>query len=91
MAPPKTCTRRPPVAARIHRHALPPTGTDAGSGVPADAVLYAVVVYGPEQQPIEVRLPFPTAAAADHHARSRGLDGRVVPITFPFPSPRTGT
>ncbi|KLL09982.1 MULTISPECIES: hypothetical protein [Protofrankia] len=59
--------------------------------VPADAVPYAVVVYGTDQQPVEVRLPFPTVAAAEHHATSCGLDGRVVPITFPFRSPRMGT
>ncbi|KLL11850.1 hypothetical protein BL254_17255 [Protofrankia sp. BMG5.30] len=59
--------------------------------VPADAVLYAVVVYGPDQQPVEVLLPFHSVAAADHHAKSRGLDGRVVPITFPFHTPRPGS
>ncbi|WP_165485348.1 hypothetical protein [Protofrankia symbiont of Coriaria ruscifolia] len=56
-----------------------------------DAVLYAFVVYGPDRQPVEVLLPFPSVAAADHHAQGRNLDGRVVPITFPFHSPRTGT
>ncbi|WP_162233188.1 MULTISPECIES: hypothetical protein [Protofrankia] len=54
-------------------------------------MLYAVVVYGPDQQPVEVLLPFHSVAAADHHAKSRGLDGRVVPITFPFHTPRPGS
>ncbi len=71
------------------------TGTCAApmsthSAVPADAVLYALVVYGPDALPVEVRLPFPSAVAADHHATSHGIDGRVVPIVFPV-YPESGT
>ncbi|WP_131745346.1 hypothetical protein [Frankia sp. Cppng1_Ct_nod] len=88
MVPPKSFTRRPPVSARITRHVLP--HADAHADVPADAVLYALIVYGPDRQPVEVVLPFPTVSAADHHGQSGNLDGRVVPITFPF-RPRQGS
>ncbi len=53
--------------------------------------LYAVVVYGPDQQLAEVHLPFPSVAAADHYATSHRLDGCVVPIAFPFRPPRPGS
>ncbi len=87
MVPPKSFTRRPPVSAQITRHVLPRADTRAD--VPTDATLYALIVYGENGQPVEVVLPFPTVSAADHHARSNNLDGRVVPITFPF-RPRQG-
>ncbi len=88
MVPPKSFTRRPPASARITRHVLP--HADAHADVPADATLYALIVYGENGQPVEVVLPSPTVSAADHHARSRNLDGHVVPITFPF-RPRQGS
>ncbi|SBW24650.1 hypothetical protein [Protofrankia symbiont of Coriaria ruscifolia] len=53
-------------------------------------MLYALVVYGPDELPVEVRLPFPSVAAADHHATSHDIDGHVVPIVFPV-YPRSGT
>ncbi len=84
--PPRSFTRRPPVPAQIPR-SLP--RAEAHGDVPADATLYALVVYGPDQQPVEVVLPFPTVSAADHHAQSSNRDGRIVPITFPF-RPRQG-
>ncbi|WP_131786301.1 hypothetical protein [Protofrankia symbiont of Coriaria ruscifolia] len=85
-----------PLSGTASARYLPQTGTCAvrtqpRPDVPADAALYAFVVSGPDQQPVEVHLPFPSVAAADHHARGRNLDGRVVPIIFPFHSPRTGT
>ncbi|WP_131748203.1 hypothetical protein [Frankia sp. Cppng1_Ct_nod] len=88
MAQPKAFSRRPPVSARIVRHVLPEVPTHGD--VPADATLYALIVYGENGQPVEVVLPFPTVSAADHHARSGNLDVRVVPITFPF-RPRQGS
>ncbi len=87
VVPQEPFTRQPPAAARMSRHVLPPI--PAHPDVPADAVLFAIIVYGPNRQPVEVLLPFPTVSAADHHARSRNIDSRIVPIAFPF-HPRQG-
>ncbi|WP_322778271.1 hypothetical protein [Frankia sp. Cas4] len=67
-----------------------PVHTPTRSDIPPDTALYGLVVYGRDEQPTEVRLPFPTVAAADHHAKSHAIDGRVVPIVFPI-YPRSGT
>ncbi len=64
--------------------------TSTHSAVPADAMLYALVVYGPDKLPVEVRLPFPSVTAADHHATSHGIDGHVLPMVFPV-YPKSGT
>ncbi len=53
-------------------------------------MLYALVVYGPDKLPVEVRLPFPSVTAADHHATSHGIDGHVLPMVFPV-YPKSGT
>ncbi|WP_131745241.1 hypothetical protein [Frankia sp. Cppng1_Ct_nod] len=67
-----------------------PVHTATHSDIPPDTALYGLVVYGRDEKPTEVRLPFPTVSAADHHAKSHGIDGRVVPIVFPI-YPRSET